>query len=76
MKSHVIKDDCNEKKYEKLENMKNMRNLICMIFNLPVNKKLENSSMMVVFRTVFHENRKCYLQDFLDECLYNVYIFL
>ena len=40
MKSHVIKDDCNEKKYEKLENMKNMRNLICMIFNLPVNKKL------------------------------------
>ena len=76
MKSPVIKDDCDEKKYKKLENMKNMRNLICMIFNLLVNKKLENSSIIVVFRVVFHENRKYYLQDILDECLYNVYIFL
>ena len=72
MKSHVIKDDCDEKKYEKLEHMKNMRNLICMIFNLPVNKKLKNSIMMILFRAVFHENRKYYLQDFLDECLYEL----
>ena len=72
MKSHVIKDDCDEKKYEKLEHMKNMRNLICMIFNLPVNKKLKNSIMMILFRAVFHENRKHYLQDFLDECLYEL----
>ena len=52
--------------------MKNMRNLTCMIFNLPVNKKLKNSIMMILFRAVFHENRKYYLQDFLDECLYEL----
>ena len=37
---------------------------------LPPNKTIEIRSMIIVVRTVFHENNKYYPQVFLDECLY------
>ena len=36
---------------------------------LPLNKKIEIPSMIIVVRTVFHKNNKYYPQVFLDECL-------
>ena len=39
---------------------------------LPPNKTIEIPSMIVVARTVFHENNKYYPQVFLDECLYKL----
>ena len=43
------------------------------IFNsddeLPLNKTIEIPSMIIVARTIFHENNKYYPQVFLDECL-------
>ena len=41
---------------------------------LPLNKAIEISSMIIVVRTVFHENNKYYPQAFLDECLYKLWI--
>ena len=37
---------------------------------LPLNKTIENPSMIIVVRAVFHESNKYYLHDFWDECLY------
>ena len=39
---------------------------------LPLNKKIEIPSMVIVARAVFNENNKYYLQVFLDECLYKL----
>ena len=36
---------------------------------LPLNKAIEISSKIIVVRVVFYENKKYYLQVFLDECL-------
>ena len=36
---------------------------------LPLNKTIEISSMIIVVRAVFYENNKYYLQVVLDECL-------
>ena len=36
---------------------------------LPLVKTIEIPSMITVVRAIFHENNKCYLQVFLDECL-------
>ena len=30
--------------------------------------------MVIVVRSVFDEVNKCYLEVFLDECLYNIYM--
>ena len=29
-------------------------------------------TLTIVVRAIFHENNKCYLQVFLDECLYEI----
>ena len=39
---------------------------------LPLNKAIEISIMIIVTRAVFHENNKYYPQVFLDECLYKL----
>ena len=39
---------------------------------LPLNKKIEIYSMIIVARAVFNENNKHYPQVFLDECLYKL----
>ena len=39
---------------------------------LHLNKTIEVRSIIIVVRTVFHENDKNYPQVFLDECLYKV----
>ena len=39
---------------------------------LPLNKTIEISQMIIVVRAVFHENNKYYPQVFLDECLYKL----
>ena len=41
---------------------------------LPLNKTIEIRSMIIVVRAVFHGNNKYYLQVFLDECLYKLWI--
>ena len=41
---------------------------------LPLNKIIEISSMIIVVRAVFYENNKYYSQNFLDECLYKLQI--
>ena len=51
-------DDCDEK-YTKLKLISD--------HELPLNKTIE-----IVVRAVFHKNNKCYLQVFLDECLYEL----
>ena len=38
--------------------------------DLPVNKTLELCNIIIVIRSVFHEDNKYYPQVFLDECLY------
>ena len=35
---------------------------------LPLNKKIKTSSMIIVVRAVFHENKKHYTQVFFDNC--------
>ena len=35
---------------------------------------IEIPTMTIVVRAVFHENNKYYLQVFLDECLYKLWI--
>ena len=37
---------------------------------LPLNKMKEIPSMIIIVRAAFHENKKCYPQVFLYECLY------
>ena len=37
---------------------------------LPLNKMIEIHNATIVVRTIFHENKKIYLQVFLDEYLY------
>ena len=39
---------------------------------LPVNKTIEISSMIIVGRAIFLENNKYHPQVFLDECLYKL----
>ena len=39
---------------------------------LPLNKAIEISSMIIVVRAVYHENKKYYAQEFLDECFYKL----
>ena len=39
---------------------------------LPLNKTIEIPSMIIIVRTVSHENKKYYPQVFLDECLYKL----
>ena len=39
---------------------------------LPLNKTVEIPIMTIVVKTVFHENNKYYLQDFLDEFLHKI----
>ena len=40
--------------------------------NLPLNETTAIPIVTIVLRTVFHENKKCYPQVFLDECLYKI----
>ena len=39
---------------------------------LPLNETIESPSMIIVFRVIFHENKKYYPQVFLNECLYEL----
>ena len=39
---------------------------------LPLNKTIEISSMIIVARVIFLENNKYFAQVFLDECLYKL----
>ena len=39
---------------------------------LPINKTIKSSSMIIVATAVFHENNKYYGQVFLDECLHKL----
>ena len=39
---------------------------------LPLNRKIEIRSMIIVVRAVFHKNNKNYPQVFFNECLYNL----
>ena len=39
---------------------------------VPLNKTIEFSSIIIVVRAVFYENNKYYPQGFLDECLYEL----
>ena len=39
---------------------------------LPINKTIEISSMIIVGRAIFLENNKYHPQVFLDECLYKL----
>ena len=40
--------------------------------NLPLNKPLKFHSMTITIRSVFEEDGKLYLQDFLDDTLYEL----
>ena len=39
---------------------------------LPLNKMIEITSMIIIARAVFHESNKYYRQIFLDDCLYQL----
>ena len=39
---------------------------------LPLNKTIEISNMVIVVRADFYKNNKYYPQVFLDECLYKL----
>ena len=39
---------------------------------LPLNKAMEIPIMTIAIREIFLENKKFYLQVFLDECLYKI----
>ena len=40
-------------------------------YESPLNKTLEITSMIIIFKAVFHEKRN-YTQVFLDKCLYKL----
>ena len=40
--------------------------------DLPLNEILTLHTLTVIVRSVFKEDGKCYLQVFLDECLYEL----
>ena len=40
--------------------------------DIPLNKQLNFLSLTVIIRNIFEKNGKCYLQIFLDNCLYEV----
>ena len=40
--------------------------------DLPLKKTLELYNMTIVVWSIFHEDKKYYLQVFLDECLYKL----
>ena len=40
--------------------------------DLPLNKMLKLHMLTIIVRSVFEEDGKCYLQVFIDECLYEV----
>ena len=42
--------------------------------NLPLNKPLNFDNMTITIRSVFEENGKLYLQDFLNDTLYELSI--
>ena len=42
--------------------------------DLLLNKTIKISSMIIVVRAIFHENKKYYPRVFLDECLYKLWI--
>ena len=41
-------------------------------YDLPPNKTIEIRSMIIVFKVVFHDDKKYHWQVFLDECLYKL----
>ena len=40
--------------------------------DLPLNKTIEIHNGTIVVKDVFYENNKCYLQVFVQECLYEL----
>ena len=40
--------------------------------DLPLNKTLKIRNMIIVARTVFHENNKCYPKVLFNDCLYRL----
>ena len=40
--------------------------------DLPLEKTLELYNMLIVVRSVFYEDYKCYQKVFLDKCLYKL----
>ena len=40
--------------------------------NVPLNKKLKFSSIIIIIRCVFEKNKKIYPQIYFDECLYEL----
>ena len=51
---------------------KNMKIKLGSDDELPLNKAIEISSIIIVVRAVFQENKKYYPQVFLDEYLYKL----
>ena len=41
---------------------------------LPLNKTIKISGMIIIVKAVFHENNKYYPKAFLDKCLYEINI--
>ena len=41
---------------------------------LPLNKTIKISGMIIIVRAFFHENNKHYPKGFLDKCLYEINI--
>ena len=52
--------------------MKNMKIKFNSDGEFSLNKMIEIPSMVIVFRTVFHENNRYYPQVFLDECWFDL----
>ena len=40
--------------------------------DLPLNKILKFHVLTIIIRNVFEKDKKCYLQIFLDDCLYEI----
>ena len=53
---------------------KNMKIKLNSDNELPLNKAIEISSMIIVVRAIFLENKKYYPQVFLGECLYKIWL--
>ena len=51
---------------------KYMKIKFILVDELPPNKTIEISSMIIVVTAVFHVNNKYYPQIFLDECLHKL----
>ena len=62
-KNSLTKDDYDEKYFKIKFNLDD---------ELPLNKAIEITSMIIILRTVFYENKKYYPQSFLNECLYKL----